>query len=183
VDEVVKRVKVILDGARKAMGDPMKKESMIGPLADGVQYGRVMGYIEKGKKEAELITGGEQGTDGGFFVQPTLFLNPGEEASIYREEIFGPVMIIKTFKTEEEAIRMGNDTEYGLFSSVFTKDMKKALRVAEKIEAGMVSINKGYALDIDTAFGGWKASGLGREGGLYGLKAFLQEKTIKIAMA
>lgn len=90
-------------------------------------------------------------------------------------------MMIKPFKTEGEAIEMANDTEFGLFASVFTKDITKGLRVAGKIESGMVSINQGFSTDLDTPFGGWKQSGIGREGGIYGLKAFLQEKTIKIS--
>jgi aldehyde dehydrogenase (NAD+) len=130
-----------------------------------------------------LVCGGERIGSEGFFVQPTVFLKPGREATIYRDEIFGPVMMINSFKTEEEAVEMANDTEYGLYASIYTKDMAKALRVAGKIEAGAISINKGFQFDMNTAFGGWKGSGLGREGGNYGLKEFLQEKTIKIGMA
>jgi len=182
VDNVVEGVKAYLEGARHIIGDPMKKENFLGPLVDKKQFDRVMGFIEKGKTEAKLITGGERNGTDSFYVQPTLFLNPAAEATIYREEIFGPVMMIKTFQTEQEAIEMANDTEFGLFASVFTKDVGKGLRVAGKIEAGTVSINKGSGLDVDTAFGGWKQSGLGRECGIYGLKAFLQEKTINVAM-
>jgi len=182
VDDVVQGVKAFLEGARQVMGDPMKKESMAGPLVDKKQFDRVMGFIEQGKKEAELITGGERNGADGLFVQPTLFLNPGKESVIYREEIFGPVMMIKPFKTEEEVIEMANDTEFGLFASIFTKDIPKALRVAGKIESGTVGINKGAEFDMDAPFGGWKQSGIGRECGVYGLRAFLQEKTIDIKM-
>lgn len=182
VNEVVQGMKAFLEGARQIMGDPMKAETMLGPLVDKTQFDRVMSFIEQGKKEAKLITGGIQDGSEGFFVQPTLFLDPGEKATIYREEIFGPVMLIKTFKNEEEAIEMANDTEYGLFAAVFTKDTKKGLRVAGKVEAGTVLINQGFGFDMDTAFGGWKQSGIGLEGGEYGLKAFLQAKTVKISM-
>jgi aldehyde dehydrogenase (NAD+) len=181
VEDMVQGVKAYLEGARQMIGDPMK-EGMFGPLVDEKQFDRVMGLIKKGKEEAELITGGERNGTEGFFVQPTLFLNPGSDATIFREEIFGPVIAMKTFKTEEEAIELANDTEFGLFATVFSKDIKKALRVAGKIEAGGVSINEGFSIDLDTSFGGWKQSGIGREGGVYGLKAFLQEKTIKINM-
>jgi len=183
VSDVVQGVKAYFEGAKQAMGDPMKMESFVGPVVDQKQFDRVMGFIEQGKKEAELITGGERNGSDGLFIQPTLFLNPSKEATIYKQEIFGPVMMIKTFKSEEEAIEMANDTEFGLFASIFTKDVGKGLRVANKLEAGNISINQGFAFDVDTAFGGWKQSGWGREGGIYGLKAFLQEKTIKVKMS
>lgn len=182
-EEVVAGVKAFFEKAKGMIGDPMKKKTMVGPLVDKAQFERVMEFIERGKGEAELIFGGERIGSEGFFVQPTVFLKPGREATIYRDEIFGPVMMINTFKTEEEAVEMANDTEYGLYASIYTKDMAKALRVAGKIEAGAISINKGFQFDMNTAFGGWKGSGLGREGGNYGLKEFLQEKTIKIGMA
>jgi aldehyde dehydrogenase (NAD+) len=156
---------------------------MVGPLVDEAQFDRVMGFISVGKDEAKLAVGGERIGEKGFFVQPTLFLNPGKEARIWKEEIFGPVMMINAFKTEKEAIEMANDTDYGLYASIYTADMAKALRVAGHVEAGTVSINKGFQYDINTAFGGWKGSGLGREGGMYGLKEFLQEKSIKISMS
>ena len=182
-EEVVAGVKAFLEGSRKLIGDPMDSKSMIGPLVDEAQFNRVMGYISVGKEEAELAFGGERIGEKGFFVQPTLFLNPGREARIWNEEIFGPVMTINTFKTEEEAIEMANDTVYGLYAAIYTTDMVKALRVAGNVDAGTVSVNKGFQSDLDTAFGGWKGSGLGREGGMYGLKEFLQEKTIKISMS
>lgn len=153
----------------------------MGPLVDEGQFKRVMGFIESGKGEAELGAGGERIGDASFFVQPTLFLKPERDAKIYREEIFGPVMMINTFKTEE-AIEMANDTDYGLYASIWTKDVAKALRVAGKIEAGVVTINKAFGFDTNSAFGGWKGSGVGREGGHYGLKEFLQVKTIKIGI-
>jgi aldehyde dehydrogenase (NAD+) len=183
LDQVVVGVKAYLEGARKAMGDPMDEGNMIGPLVDEKQFDRVMSFIEQGKQEAELITGGDREGSESFYVQPTLFVNSGSAAKVYREEIFGPVMIINTFKTEEDAVEMANDTEFGLFASIFTKDVKKGLRVAGKIEAGTVGINKGFAYDMDSPFGGWKCSGLGREGGVYGLKSFLQEKAILVDMA
>jgi aldehyde dehydrogenase (NAD+) len=141
-----------------------------------------MGFIESGKGEAELVAGGERIGDASFFVQPTLFLKSQRDAKIYREEIFGPVMMINTFKTEEEAIEMANDTDYGLYASIWTKDVAKTLRVAGKIEAGVITINKAFGFDTNSAFGGWKGSGVGREGGYYRLKEFLQVKTIKIGM-
>lgn len=182
-EEVVAGLKTFLEGSRKLIGDPMDSKSMVGPLVDEGQFERVMGLISSGKEDAELAVGGERIGKEGFFVQPTLFLKPGKEARIWREEIFGPVMMVSTFKTEEEAIEMANDTEYGLYAAIYTRDVAKALRVAGKVEAGTVIVNKGFQLDTNTAFGGWKMSGLGREGGEYGLKEFLQEKSIKISMS
>jgi aldehyde dehydrogenase (NAD+) len=181
-ENVVKGLKGVFEKASKMAGDPMIKETMLGPLVDEGQFKRVMGFIESGKGEAELAAGGERIGNASFFVQPTLFLRPERDAKIYREEIFGPVMMINTFKTEEEAIEMANDTEYGLYASIWTKDVAKALKVAGKIEAGVITINKPFGFDTNSAVGGWKGSGVGREGGHYGLQEFLQVKTIKIGM-
>lgn len=97
-------------------GSPLDPKTFVGPLADGQQFDRVMSYLEIGKREAELITGGKRHSfsNNGFYVEPTIFLNPKDDARIYREEIFGPVLCIKTFKTEEEAIKLANDTTFGL---------------------------------------------------------------------
>ncbi|KAF2488571.1 putative aldehyde dehydrogenase [Lophium mytilinum] len=154
----------------------------MGPLVDKVQFDRVKSYLEIGKKEAELITGGSQKGKDGFFIQPTIFLNPAEDARIYREEIFGPVITIKTFKTEEEVLRMANDTEYGLAAYVFTSAISRALRVAGKLEAGLVNINTSNSFSMNVPFGGYKQSGVGRESGKAGLLAFMEPKTIMINM-
>jgi aldehyde dehydrogenase (NAD+) len=147
-ENVVKGLKDVFEKAGKMAGDPMIKETMLGPLVDEGQFKRVMGFIESGKGEAELGAGGERIGDASFFVQPTLVLKPESDAKIYREEIFGPVMMINTFKTEE-AIEMANDTDYGLYASIWTKDVAKALRAAGKIEAGVVTINKAFGFDTN----------------------------------
>lgn len=112
----IEALKGAFKGAEGAYADPAQPTTMLGPLADKLQYDRVMSYVESGKKEsgAELLVGGERSGDKGLFVQPTIFLNAKEDAKIYREEIFGPVLNIKTFETEEEAIKLANDTSYGL---------------------------------------------------------------------
>jgi len=152
----------------------------MGPLADVKQFERVMEYLEIGKKEAQLVTGGGRKGKDGYYIQPTIFLNPKEDARIYREEIFGPAIAIKTFSTEEEAIRMANDTEYGLSACVFTDKVSRAIRIAGKLEAGMVNINTSQGFGIDTPFGGKKQSGTGREAAKAGLLAYMESKTILI---
>ncbi|KAF2811426.1 putative aldehyde dehydrogenase [Mytilinidion resinicola] len=163
----------------EALGD---QPGFMGPLVDKAQFDRVTGYLEVGKKEAELITGGSQKGKNGFFIQPTIFLNPAEDARIYREEIFGPVITIKTFKTEEEVVRMANDTEYGLAAYIFTSVLSRALRIAGKLESGLVNINTSTAFAMSVPFGGSKQSGVGRESGKAGLLAFMEPKTILINM-
>lgn len=110
----VEQLKARFEQFSHTMGSPMDAKTFLGPLADSKQFERVMGYLEIGKKEAELVTGGVRHGDSGFYVEPTIFLNPKDDARIYREEIFGPVITIRTFKTEEEAIKLANDTSYGL---------------------------------------------------------------------
>jgi aldehyde dehydrogenase (NAD+) len=107
-------------------------------------------------------------------------VNPKDDARIYREEIFGPVITIRTFKTEEEAIKLANDTSFGLSSCVFTSSMSRALRVSKKLEAGTVNINTSNVVCMETPFGGWKQSGLGRESGRQGLMHYVEPKTIHI---
>ena len=160
--------------------DPSAATTMVGPLADKFQLERVLSFIEQGKTEAELITGGARKGTTGCFVEPTIFLNPKDDARIYREEVFGPVLALRTFDTEDEAVQMANDTSFGLAASIYTSDIARALRVARKIEAGMVTINSSTAVDINTPFGGIKGSGIGREGGKYGLMEYLEPKTINI---
>ena len=157
---------------------------MLGPLADTKQLETVLRFIEAGKTEsgAKLLVGGERHTDKGAFVQPTIFLNPGKESKIYKEEIFGPVLTVLTFDTEEEAIKLANDTAYGLSATVYTGSTSRALRVASKIKAGTIAINSTFMPDTNTPFGGYKQSGNGRELGKEGLMSYLQAKTIKINM-
>jgi aldehyde dehydrogenase (NAD+) len=167
----------------KGLGkDPMEKDTMIGPLADAMSLERVIKFMAAGTEDAELVTGGERLGDKGCFVSPTIFMNPKSDASIYHEEIFGPVLTVKTFRTEKSAIEMANDTEYGLAASVYTRDMALAMRVAKKLEVGNVSINSSLGIDMNSPFGGKKGSGIGKEGGQYGLKEYLEAKTIKIKL-
>jgi aldehyde dehydrogenase (NAD+) len=155
---------------------------MLGPVADKAQLERVLGFIEAGKSEAKLLVGGERKSDKGAFIQPTIFLNPNKEGKLYKEEVFGPVLSVLTFDTEEEAIKLANDTSFGLSACVYTGSTSRALRVASKIKAGTIAINGNYMPDNTTPFGGYKQSGSGRELGKEGIMAYLQVKTIKINM-
>jgi aldehyde dehydrogenase (NAD+) len=180
VDEFVKQLKVRFEQMSHAIGSPADAKTFMGPLADGKQFERVMGFLDAGKDEAELVTGGVRKGESGFYVEPTIYLNPKDDARIYRDEIFGPVITIRTFKTEEEAIKLANDTTYGLSSCVFTSSMPRALRLAKQIEAGNVNINTSQTFHVAVPFGGSKQSGLGREGGRLGLMNYLEAKTINI---
>jgi aldehyde dehydrogenase (NAD+) len=113
-DTFIEKLKAQFQGAQGIMGDPSEQSTMLGPLADKAQLQRVLGFIETGKTEAELLVGGERKGDKGTFVTPTIFLNPSRDSTIYREEIFGPVLTVLTFETEEEGIKLANDTAFGL---------------------------------------------------------------------
>lgn len=180
VDDFVQQLKGHFERLSDVMGHPEKPETMFGPLVDSKQFERVMEYVELGKKEASLVTGGTRKGSSGFYVEPTIFLNPSDDARIYREEIFGPVITIRTFKTEEEAIRMANDTSYGLSACIFTASVPRALRIAKKIHSGLVNINTSQQAGLEAPMGGAKQSGLGREGGRLGLMSYLEAKTIFI---
>lgn len=166
------------------VGDPFSDETFQGPQVTKTQYERVLSYIESGKSEgAILATGGEAYKDvngKGFFIVPTVFTNVKDHMKIYREEVFGPFVVIASFKTEEEAIERANDTTYGLGSAVFTENLTKAHRVARAIEAGMVWINSSNDSDYRIPFGGVKQSGIGRELGEAGLAAYTNAKAVHV---
>lgn len=179
LDEVKRVVKKAVQAVK--VGDPGNSDTAIGPMVTKAQYDRVQRYIRLGIEEgAELVTGGEgspAGLESGYFVKFTVFANVTMDMTIAKEEIFGPVLSILTYKTEAEAIDIANDTVYGLHAFVSSSDMQKANRVASQIVAGRVFINGLY--DIPEApFGGFKQSGIGREFGTYGLEAYLEPKSI-----
>ncbi|KAH7078634.1 aldehyde dehydrogenase [Paraphoma chrysanthemicola] len=167
----------------KTVGAPTDSKTDMGPVADRAQFERVMSFIESGKQEAQLVTGGNRVGEKGYYLQPTIFLNPKDDARVYRDEIFGPVVAIRTFKTEEEAIKLANDTSYGLSSCIFTASIPRALRIAKHLKVGGVHINNPHITHSRVPFGGAKKSGLGYEGGRLGLMAYLDAKTISINMA
>ncbi|MCJ1375374.1 hypothetical protein MMC20_006609 [Loxospora ochrophaea] len=166
------------------VGDPFQDSTFQGPQVTKTQYERVLGYIESGKSEgATLAMGGEayKNVNGkGFFISPTVFTNVKDSMRIYREEVFGPFVVISSFKTEEEALARANDTTYGLGSAVFTQNIARAHRVAKRIEAGMVWVNSSNDSDYRIPFGGVKQSGIGRELGEEGLHAYTNHKAVHV---
>lgn len=167
-------------------GDPTKKETDMGPQADEMQYKNVTNYLEEGKKSATLALGGtgKLETMNGYFVEPTVFLDVPEDAKIQKEEIFGPVANINTFETEAEALKKANDTEFGLYASVYTRNIDRAIRVAKALESGYVGVNcTSPQTARDLPFGGYKASGQGREGYLHSMDNFLETKSVIISIA
>jgi len=174
--------KIVLETVAKLkVGDPRSESTDIGPLASNKQYERIQYYIGLGLKEgAQLLCGGPghpEGLDQGFYVKPTVFCGVTNEMTIAREEIFGPVLCILTYESEQEAIAIANDTIYGLHAYVSSSDMDRASKVAAQINAGRVAINTLYH-DALAPFGGFKQSGIGREGGIYGLQEQLETKVI-----
>ena len=162
------------------VGDPFDEEAQLGPLVSGRQRDRVLGYIAKGVEEgATLATGGgrPEGLDRGYFVQPTVFGNVDNASTIGRDEIFGPVLAVIPAADEQDAVRIANDSIYGLNASVFTNDVDRAREVARELRSGTVGHNA-FRTDFGMAFGGFKQSGIGREGGKEGLMPFLETKTV-----
>jgi betaine-aldehyde dehydrogenase len=165
-----------------APGDPFEAGKLLGPLVSSVQRDRVRAYINKGIEEgAKLVAGGADAPEGlekGFFVQPTVFSEVTRTMTIAREEIFGPVLSIIPYDTEEEAIEIANDTTYGLAGAVWSGDPARAEKVARALRTGQVDINGG-AFNPSAPFGGYKQSGIGRERGKYGLEEFVETKSMQ----
>ncbi|MEM7462099.1 MAG: betaine-aldehyde dehydrogenase [Pseudomonadota bacterium] len=166
------------------MGDPLDEETNFGPMVSAQQLEIVMGYIEKGKAEgAQLVTGGSRADMPGYFIQPTVFANVEDDMVIAREEIFGPVMAVLDFETEEEAISRANDTEFGLAAGVFTNDLTRAHRVIGQLEAGTGYINTYNLAPVEAPFGGVKASGVGRENSKEAINHYSEARSVYVAMS
>jgi acyl-CoA reductase-like NAD-dependent aldehyde dehydrogenase len=166
--------------AKVRVGNQFDESSQMGPLAVQRQRDRVEGYIAKGIAEgATLAAGGRrpEHLDRGWFIEPTVFCNVDNSSTIAQEEIFGPVLSVIPAADEADAVRIANDTVYGLNSAVFTTDPDRARAVAEQLRAGTVGMNS-FRTDFGIAFGGFKQSGIGREGGKEGLMHFLETKTV-----
>jgi betaine-aldehyde dehydrogenase len=161
-------------------GDGMTPGTLLGPLVSKPQYDKVLNYIEIGKSEATLVTGGGRPShlNEGYFIEPTIFTDVPATARIWNEEIFGPVLVVSTFETEDEALELANDSEFGLAAAVMSGDLKRAERVADAFEAGVVWINCSQPTFIEAPWGGIKKSGIGRELGKWGLNNFLEPKQI-----
>jgi aldehyde dehydrogenase (NAD+) len=178
-DEAVKIAKAVAE--RPVVGDPKAESTTMGPLANKNQFEKVQALIQKGIEEgATVVAGGPGRPDGltkGYFVKPTVFANVTNDMTIAREEIFGPVLVMIPYKDEEDAIRIANDTIYGLSGYVYAGNIENARRVAARLRTGMVHLN-GAPTDANAPFGGYKQSGNGREWGREGLKEFLETKAI-----
>ena len=164
-------------------GDPFEESTRLGPLVSDVQRERVRGYIEKGEAEgAKLVTGGAappQGLERGFFVRPTVFSEVTPEMTIAQEEIFGPVLVIQPYEDTDDAVRIANDTVYGLAGGVWSADRERAVSVAKRIRTGQIEINGG-AFNPLAPFGGYKQSGHGRENGRFAIEELLQVKSLQL---
>jgi aldehyde dehydrogenase (NAD+) len=164
-----------------AVGAPADPKTGVGPMVSQKQYERIQSYIHKGIEEgAEVLVGGEghpPGFESGYFVKPTVFVNVRNDMTIAQEEIFGPVLCVIAYDSEDEAIRIANDSKYGLHAAVLGTDLQRARRVASQIRAGRVVIN-GMTDDPQAPWGGFKFSGVGREYGQYGMEAFLETRAI-----
>jgi aldehyde dehydrogenase (NAD+) len=180
IDEVKKAILNAMPAF--AVGDPASPKTVVGPMVNEKQYERVQSYIRKGKEEgAELLAGGTGHPhgfdDGGYFVKPTVFVNVKNSMAIAQEEIFGPVLSVISYEDDEDAIKIANDTKYGLHAFVSGADIQRARRVASQILAGRVAVNA-MTDDPQAPWGGFKHSGVGREFGAYGIQAFLEPRAI-----
>lgn len=180
-DAFLKRLKERTEAIK--LGDPLDEETQFGPMVSRNQRDLVMGFVEKGKVEgATLITGGNAIDGDGFYIEPTVFADVTDDMTIAREEIFGPVMSVFEFETEEEVIARANDTDLGLAGGVFTNDIKRAHRVIDQMDAGTCYINTYNDAPVEAPFGGVKGSGVGRENSKAAIEHYSQLKTVYVKM-
>jgi aldehyde dehydrogenase (NAD+) len=168
------------------IGDPLDPATKQGAQCHKAHYEKILNYIELGKKEgATLVCGGKAarpaGFEKGFFIEPTIFTNVTSEMKIFQEEIFGPVLSISKFKTDKEALELANNSSYGLAAGFWTKDISRAHKLAEEIEAGMIFINRYGCYEFSSPFGGFKQSGIGKEMGIHSLDAYTKTKSVWVA--
>ncbi len=179
-DEGVEILKDMYEGM--APGDPQDPATLCGPVISDKQRSRIRGYIEKGLEEgARMLVGGAESPDGmdkGFFVKPTLFVDVDNTMTIAREEIFGPVLVVIPFDDEDDAVRIANDSDYGLAGNVMAGTLDHALAVAKRLRAGFIGVNGAAGYGADTPFGGYKASGVGRQNGVLGFDQYTEVKSV-----
>jgi acyl-CoA reductase-like NAD-dependent aldehyde dehydrogenase len=176
-DEIIEAYVAAVEGIK--LGDPWDESTTMGPLSMGRQRDRVVSYIDIGRSEGATLVrgGGNGGFNRGYYVEPTIFSDVTQDMTIAQEEIFGPVVSVLSYSSEEEAIAIANNSQFGLSGTVFSTDVERAERIARKVRTGNISIN-GLQIDPGVPFGGFKQSGIGREGGPEGLEVFLESKAI-----
>ncbi|CAN1765733.1 Aldehyde dehydrogenase family 2 member C4 [Linum perenne] len=176
-EEFVKKLSV--KAKEWVVGDPFHPASRLGPQVDKAQYEKILSYIEQGKKEgATLLTGGKAAANKGYYILPTVFTDVKEDMKIATDEIFGPVMSLMKFRTTEEAIKLANNTRYGLAAGIVTNNLDIANTVSRSIRAGVIWINCYFAFDNDCPYGGFKSSGFERDLGLEAMHKYLQVKSV-----
>ncbi|PLB50099.1 aldehyde dehydrogenase [Aspergillus steynii IBT 23096] len=169
---------------RSVMGHPEAEGAELGPVVDKAQYERILEIIKRAESEEQgtLLIGGRPISTKGYYIEPAIFTDTKPDASIYKEEIFGPVVVVNKFKTEDEVLQRANDSRYGLMSGVFTESLNRALRISSAFDSGVVGINCISTINFSCPFGGTKESGLGRELGVNALLAYTEPKTVLINM-
>jgi aldehyde dehydrogenase (NAD+) len=178
-DEGVELLKTYIAGV--PYGDPQRPDVIMGPLISEKQRQRVLGYIERGVEEgATLALGGQRPSDHpqGWYVEPTLFTEVDNSMTIAQEEIFGPVLVVIPFEDDDDAVRIANDSHYGLGGAVFSASLDRALAVSGRVRTGIISVNGGMVYGADLPFGGFKDSGIGRQNGIAGFEQYLETKSL-----
>jgi acyl-CoA reductase-like NAD-dependent aldehyde dehydrogenase len=171
-----------------SVGPPLEEETELGPMISAGQRETSLEYLEIGQKEgARLVTGGDipqvAGGEAGFYLRPAVLADVGNDTRVAQEEIFGPVACLIPFDTEEEAIRLANETEYGLSGSIWTRDLGRAIRVAKAIRTGVISVNSSHSVHTEAPFGGYKRSGIGREMGMHAVNLYTEVKNVYFSEA
>ena len=180
-EEVIAGIAEFGRGMKIAPG--LDDERELGPLVSSRQFDRVSAYIALGEQEgAEIRSGGKRHGNTGYFLEPTVIADTNNSMKVVKEEIFGPVLVTQTFASEDEVLRLANDSDYGLASCIWTENLGTAHRMARKVKAGIMGINTPKGADWDVPLGGYKQSGIGREYGRDGLEFYLQSKTVFTAI-